>query len=46
LDEPKGTPWAARLAEIDANGDGTINRREFEAFLKKEAAKGQPKEAK
>ncbi len=35
-DELKGTPWADRFAEIDTDGNGTIDRREFEAFLKKQ----------
>ncbi len=38
-DELKGTPWLARFAEIDTNGDGQIDRREFEAYLRKSADK-------
>ena len=38
-EELKGTPWFARFAEIDANGDGRIDRREFEAYLRKTAEK-------
>ena len=34
-EELKGTPWLARFAEIDANGDGQIDRREWEAYLRK-----------
>lgn len=37
--ELTGTPWLARFAEIDADNSGNIDRREFEAFLKKQAAK-------
>jgi Ca2+-binding EF-hand superfamily protein len=33
--ELKGTPWAARFAEIDTDGNGSISRREFETFLRK-----------
>jgi Ca2+-binding EF-hand superfamily protein len=35
-DELKGTPWAARFAEIDADGNGYIDRREFETYLRKQ----------
>jgi EF-hand domain pair/EF-hand domain/EF hand len=38
-DELKGTPWAARFAEIDTDGNGYIDRREFESFLRREAAR-------
>jgi Ca2+-binding EF-hand superfamily protein len=38
-DELKGTPWAARFGEIDTAGNGYITRREFEEFLRREAAK-------
>jgi Ca2+-binding EF-hand superfamily protein len=38
-DELKGTPWAARFAEIDTDGNGYIDRREFERFLRKEREK-------
>jgi Ca2+-binding EF-hand superfamily protein len=38
-DELKGSPYAARFAEIDTDGNGYIDRREFESFLRKEAAK-------
>jgi Ca2+-binding EF-hand superfamily protein len=34
-EELKGTPWLAKFAEIDTNGDGLIDRREFEAYLRK-----------
>jgi Ca2+-binding EF-hand superfamily protein len=37
-DELKGTPYAARFAEIDTDKNGYIDRREFESFLKREAA--------
>jgi EF hand len=33
-DELKGTPWAARFVEIDTDGNGPIDRREFESFLR------------
>jgi Ca2+-binding EF-hand superfamily protein len=35
-DELKGTPWAARFAEIDTDRNGYIDRREFENFLRRE----------
>jgi Ca2+-binding EF-hand superfamily protein len=38
-DELKGTPFYDRFAEIDTNKDGKIDRREFEAFQQREAAK-------
>jgi len=38
-EELKGTPWLARFAEIDANGDGQIDRREWEAFFRRSAEK-------
>ena len=45
-DELKGTPWAARFAEIDTDGNGSIDRREFESFLRREAAKEKKQESK
>jgi Ca2+-binding EF-hand superfamily protein len=33
-DELKGTPWAARFSEIDADGNGYIDRREFANYLR------------
>jgi Ca2+-binding EF-hand superfamily protein len=45
-DELKGTPWAARFAEIDTDGNGYIDRREFERFLRREAAKEKKQESK
>jgi Ca2+-binding EF-hand superfamily protein len=38
-EELKGTPLYDRFAEIDTDGNGMIDRREFEAFLKRENAK-------
>jgi Ca2+-binding EF-hand superfamily protein len=38
-EELKGTPLYARFAEIDTDGNGMIDRREFEAFLERENAK-------
>ena len=38
-EELKGTPWLARFAEIDTNADGQIDRREWEAYLRKSAEK-------
>ena len=38
-EELKGTPWLAHFAEIDTNGDGQIDRREWEAYLRKTAEK-------
>ncbi len=38
-DELKGTPWADRFDEMDANKDGKIDRKEFAEFFKKQAAK-------
>jgi Ca2+-binding EF-hand superfamily protein len=35
--ELTGTPWAARFADIDADTSDMIDRREFEAFVKKQA---------
>lgn len=35
--ELKGTRFAERFAEIDADSSGQIDRREFERFLKKQA---------
>src|SRR5262245_5893477 len=32
-EELKGTPWLARFAEIDTNGDGQIDRREWEGYF-------------
>ena len=37
--ELRGTPFAERFAEIDADGSGAIDRREFERFLKREPKK-------
>jgi Ca2+-binding EF-hand superfamily protein len=45
-DELKGTPWAARFAEIDTDKSGYIDRREFERFLRREAAKEKKQESK
>jgi len=39
-EELKGTPLYDRFAEIDTDGNGMIDRREFEAFLERERAKG------
>jgi Ca2+-binding EF-hand superfamily protein len=38
-EELKGTPLYDRFAEIDTDGNGMIDRREFEAFLERENAK-------
>jgi Ca2+-binding EF-hand superfamily protein len=38
-EELKGTPLYERFAEIDTDGNGMIDRREFEAFLERENAK-------
>ena len=34
-DELKGTPWEARFAELDTDGNGYIDRREWDAFFRK-----------
>jgi Ca2+-binding EF-hand superfamily protein len=41
-DELQGTPFADQFDEIDTNKDGTIDRKEWAAFLKKRAEKGAP----
>ncbi|HEY1860813.1 MAG TPA: EF-hand domain-containing protein [Gemmataceae bacterium] len=38
-DELKGTPYADHFDEIDTNKDGKIDKKEFTAYLKKQAAK-------
>jgi Ca2+-binding EF-hand superfamily protein len=38
-DELRGTVWADLFDQIDTNKDGKIDRKEFEAYLKKEAEK-------
>src|SRR5262249_931455 len=38
-DEVRKSPYADRFSEMDANKDGKVDRKEFEAFFKKEAAK-------
>jgi Ca2+-binding EF-hand superfamily protein len=38
-DELRGTPFADYFDEIDTNKDGKIDRKEFAAYLKKQAAK-------
>jgi len=45
-EELKGTPLYERFAEIDTDGNGMIDRREFEAFLERERAKGKKTEKK
>jgi Ca2+-binding EF-hand superfamily protein len=35
-DELKGTPYATHFEDIDTNKDGTIDRKEFTAYLKKQ----------
>lgn len=37
-EELKGTPWESHFNEIDTNRDGKVDRKEFEAFTKKQAA--------
>jgi Ca2+-binding EF-hand superfamily protein len=41
-DELKGTPYADKFEEIDANKDGKIDKKEFAAYLKKQAEKKSP----
>src|SRR5436305_1094404 len=41
-DELKGTPWADRFDDIDANKDGKIDRKEFEAYLKRQEERKKP----
>ena len=41
-DEVKGTPFAGQFAAMDANKDGKVDRKEFEAFFRKQAAKKEP----
>jgi Ca2+-binding EF-hand superfamily protein len=38
-DELKGTPFADHFDEIDTNKDGKIDKKEFTAYLKKQAEK-------
>ena len=38
-EELKGTPWLASFADIDANNDSRLDRREFEAYLRKTVEK-------
>ena len=38
-DELKGTPYADHFDEIDTNKDGKIDKKEFTAYLKKQAEK-------
>jgi Ca2+-binding EF-hand superfamily protein len=45
-EELQKTPYADRFEEMDTNRDGKIDRKEFEAFFKKEAAKRAKEEAK
>jgi Ca2+-binding EF-hand superfamily protein len=42
-DEVKGTPLAEHFDEIDTNKDGKIDRREFNAYMKKQAEKKEAK---
>jgi len=44
-DELKGTAFGDHFAEIDANQDGKIDRKEFEAYLKKQTEKNAEKPA-
>jgi Ca2+-binding EF-hand superfamily protein len=44
-DELKGTSFADHFTEIDTNKDGKIDRKEFEAYLKKQAEKNADKPA-
>jgi Ca2+-binding EF-hand superfamily protein len=41
-EELKGTPYADKLDEIDTNKDGKIDKKEFAAYLKKQAEKKSP----
>ncbi len=41
-DELKGTPYADKFDEIDTNRDGKIDKKEFAAYLKKQAEKKSP----
>lgn len=41
-DELKGSSFADRFDEIDTNKDGKIDKKEFEAYLKKQADKKSP----
>jgi Ca2+-binding EF-hand superfamily protein len=41
-DELKGTPYADKFDEIDTNKDGKIDKKEFAAYLKKQAEKKSP----
>jgi Ca2+-binding EF-hand superfamily protein len=41
-DELKGTPYYDKFDEIDANKDGKIDKKEFAAYLKKQAEKKSP----
>ena len=41
-DELKGTPYADKFEEIDTNKDGKIDKKEFAAYLKKQAEKKSP----
>jgi len=43
-DELKGSPLLQRFNEIDTNRDGQIDRREFEAFLRKEEKRKEEKQ--
>jgi len=43
-DELKGSPLLQRFNEIDTNRDGQIDRREFEAFLRKEEERKEEKQ--
>jgi Ca2+-binding EF-hand superfamily protein len=45
-EELKGTPLYERFAEIDTDGNGMIDRREFEAFLARDRAKAKKDEKK
>ena len=42
-DELKGTPFAEHFDEIDTNKDGKIDRKEFEAYLRKQAPPNEDK---
>jgi Ca2+-binding EF-hand superfamily protein len=41
-EELKGTPYADKFDEIDTNKDGKIDKKEFAAYLKKQAEKKSP----